>query len=61
MRKIPNDFKKKRGGSEGDIRGAATAREAMEKSRYIRVIEREKVRRDDTLEYFLDTGFGSTF
>ena len=29
-----------RGGSKGDVRGGMTARGAMEKSRYVRIIER---------------------
>ena len=62
--------KSKRGESKGDVRGRATARRAMEKSRYVRVIERsqsqdqgqgKKVGRDDLIEYFLLRGVGSTF
>ena len=41
--------------------GGATARGAMEKSRYIWVIEGEEVKRDDSIEYFLLTGVESTF
>ena len=33
----------------------------MKKSRYVKVIEGEKVRGDDPFEYFLPTGVGSTF
>ena len=33
----------------------------MEKSRYVKVIEGEEVRRDDPVEYLLSTGIGSTF
>ena len=51
----------KRGGSKGDIRGGATARGAMEKCRYARVIEGKEVRREDPIEYFLPTWVGSTF
>ena len=32
----------------------------MRKSRYVRVIEREEVRRDDPIEYFLPALIGST-
>ena len=56
--------KSKRGqerGSKEDIRGVATAREATRKSRYVRVIARKAVRRDDPIEYFLPTGVGTTF
>ena len=33
----------------------------MEKGRYVRVIEREEVKRDDPIECFLLAGVGSTF
>ena len=33
----------------------------MLKSRYVRVIEVEQVRRDDPIEYFLPTSVGSAF
>ena len=46
----------KRGESRGDVRGGATARGAMEKSRYVRVVEGEGVRGDDPVKYFLPTG-----
>ena len=39
--------------SKGNVRRGATAREAMEKGRYVRVIDGEEVRRDDPAEYFL--------
>ena len=51
----------KRGGCKGNVRRGATAREAMEESRYLRVIEGEGVRRDDPIEYFLPTGVKSIF
>ena len=47
--------------SKGDVRGGATVRGAMEKSRYVRVIKGEEVRRNDPIEYFLHTGIGRTF
>ena len=46
-------LRSKRGGSEGDVKGGLTAKGALEKSRYIKVIEGEGVRRDDPTEYFL--------
>ena len=49
----------KRRGSKGDVWREATARGAIEKSRYVRVIE--EVREDDPIEYFLPTGIRSTF
>ena len=36
--------------------GGATARRAMEKSRYVRIIKEKEVRRDDPVEYYLFTG-----
>ena len=50
-----------RGGSKEDVREGETAREAMEKSKYVRAIGGKGVREDDSIEYFLPTGFGSTF
>ena len=41
--------------------GKATARGAMKKSRYVRVIEREEVREDGPIECFLPTGVGNIF
>ena len=49
----------KRGGSKGKVKGGAAARGAK-KSRCIKVIEGEGVRRDNPIEYFLSTGVGST-
>ena len=49
-----------RGESKGDVGGGATARGAMERSRYVRVIVGEEVRTNDSIEYFLPTGIGST-
>ena len=57
----PPMSKGERGKSKGDIRVGATAREAMEKSGYVRVIEGEEIRRDDPIEYFLPTRFAGTF
>ena len=37
------------------------AREAMKKSRYVRVIEGVEVRRDDPIEYFFPTGVEGIF
>ena len=48
----------KREGSKGDVRGRATARGAMEKGGCVRVIEGEKIRRNDSVEYFLSAGVG---
>ena len=55
--------KSKRGRERNEQRryqGVATAGEATGKSRYVRVIERKEVRRDDPIEYFLPTGLGTT-
>ena len=57
---LPGAGKSKRRGSNGDVRGGATARGAMEKSRCVRVIEGEEVRRNDPVKYFLPTGVGGT-
>ena len=38
------------------MRGKATAKQAMEKSRYVSVIEEEEVIGDDPIKYFLFTG-----
>ena len=46
--------------SKGNVRREATAQELMEKSRYVRVIERKEAR-DDPIKYFLPTWVGSTF
>ena len=60
LKHLPVAGEGERGGSRGNVRGGATARGAMEKSRYVRVIEGEEVRRDVPVEYFLPTGVGST-
>ena len=57
---LPGAGKSKRVGSNGDVRGRATASGAMEKGGCVRVIEGEEVRRDDPVEYFLPAGVGGT-
>ena len=52
-------LRSKRGGSKGDVRRGATARGAMVEGGCVRNIEREEVRGDDPVEYFLSTGVGS--
>ena len=42
--------------SKGDLRRGATARGAMKKGGCVKVIEREEVRRDDPVKYFLPMG-----
>ena len=60
LKHLPGARKGKREGSKGDVSRGATARGAMENGGCVRVIEREEVRRDDPLEYFLPSGVGST-
>ena len=60
LKHLPGARKGKRGGSKGDVRGRATAKEAMEKGWCVRVIEGEEVRRNDPVEYFLPARVGST-
>ena len=60
LKHFPGARQAERGERKGDIREVATARRAMEKSRYVRVIEAKEVRRDDPIEYFLSMGVGST-
>ena len=55
LQHLPGARKGKRGGSKGDVRGGA-----MKKGRYVRVIEGEEVRGDDSVEYLLPTRIGST-
>ena len=50
----------RREGSKGKVRGGATTRGAVKKSRCVRIIEREEVRRDDPAKYFVPMGNGST-
>ena len=61
LKQLPGARKVKRGESKRNVRGGTTARGAMEKSRYVRVIEREEVRRDDPIESGLPAGVGSIF
>ena len=56
LKHLPGPRKGKRGGSKGNVR-----RGAIKKSRYIRVIEGDKVKKDDSIEYFLLTVVRSTF
>ena len=58
---LPRARENERGGSKGDVKGGATAKGAMEKCRYPRIIEGKEIRRNDPIEYFLPTGVGSTF
>ena len=46
LKDLPEAREGEREKSKGDVRGGATARDAMKKSRYVRVIEGEKVRGD---------------
>ena len=48
-------------GSKGGVMRRATVRGAMKKNRYVTIIEEKEVRVDDAIEYFLNTGFRSTF
>ena len=49
-------IKGKREGRKGDVRRKAASREAMEKRRYVRIIERKGVKGDNPIEYFLAGG-----
>ena len=61
LKHLPETGKGERGGTKGYVLGGETARGAMKKGKYARVIEEEEVRRDDPVEYLLPTGVGSTF
>ena len=61
MKHLLNARKGQRGKSKGNKRREATAREAMEKGRGIRVIERKEVGKDDPIEFFLPTGSEISF
>ena len=60
LKHLPAARKGKRRGRKGDVRRGATARGEMEKGRCVMVIEREEVRRDDPVKYFLPARVGST-
>ena len=47
--------------TDGEKDQMARSLGAMEKSRYVRVIEAEEVRRDDLIKYFLPTRVRITF
>ena len=47
LKHLPAAREGEREGSKGDVK-----RGAMKKSRYVRIIEGEEVRRDDPIEYF---------
>ena len=59
LKHLPGARKGKRRRRKGDFRRGATAREAMDKGRCVRVIEGEEVRGDDPVEYFHPVGVGS--
>ena len=61
LKHLPGSRESEREKSKGDVRGEVTAREAMKKSMYVRVIEGEEVRGDDPIECFLPTGVGNIF
>ena len=56
MKHRPGAREGERGRSEGNPRGGA-----MDKSRYIRIIDGEGIRRDHPIEYFLLMGVKSAF
>ena len=53
---FPRSNRRRQKKDKKDVKRGVTARGAMEKSRYVRVIEGEEVRRDDPIKYFLPTG-----
>ena len=57
---LPGTRKCKRRERKGSVRRGATAKGAIEKGGCVKVIEREKVRRDDPVEYFFPAGVGGT-
>ena len=61
LKHLPGAGKNKRERRKENVRLEATARKAMEKGRCVRVIEGEKVRGNDPMEYFLAAGVGSTY
>ena len=61
LKHLPGAKQGEREKSKGDIRGGESARGAIKKSRYVKVIEGEEVREDEPIECFLPTGVVSTF
>ena len=61
LKHFPGAREGERAGGKKGVRGGVTARGSMEKSRYVRIIEGEEVRRDDPIIYFLPTEVRSTF
>ena len=61
LKLLPGAREGKRGESKGDVRGRATDRGAMEKSRYVWVIEGKEIRENGPFECFLFTRVGSFF
>ena len=53
LKYLPGATEGERGVSKAHVSGGATDTEAIEKYRYVRIIERKEVRRDDPIEYFL--------
>ena len=56
LKHLPGAIKGQRGGSKGNVSGGATARGAMEKSRYVRINDGKEVKKNDPIEYFLPRG-----
>ena len=61
LKHLPEARHGERERSKRQVGGGTAVRKAMEKSTYVWVIERKKVRGDDLIEYFLSTGVRSTF
>ena len=61
LKHLPGARESQKGETKEDVRGGATARGAMEKCGYIRVIEGDEVKTDGSIKYFFTTGVGSTF
>ena len=59
MKHLPRARESERGGIKGDVKREASVRGAMEKNKYVGVIE--EVRGDDPIEYFLPTRARSNF
>ena len=60
LKHLPGARQSVRRGSKENVGRGATARGAMEKDVCVRIIEGGEVRRDDSVEYFLPLGVGST-